>query len=209
MVFITRYYKNVKLEKVLRGLCLLGFCLLAALVRAQNTTDVSRFQVERIDDEIVLSAQLDFELPAAVEDALLKGIPLFFVTELDLLRERWYWYDKKLSTLERHIRLTYQPLTRRWRIVVTTGTGDGGRLGLTLNQSFNTLPQALMGIKRVSRWKVADVSELDAKFKYRVEFRFRLDLNQLPRPFQMGAMGQSDWNIAATISAPLPGISTK
>lgn len=209
MVFITRYYKNVKLEKVLRGLCLLGFCLLAALVRAQNATDISRFQVERIDDEIVLSAQLDFELPAAVEDALLKGIPLFFVTELDLLRERWYWYDKKLSTLERHIRLTYQPLTRRWRIVVTTGTGDGGRLGLTLNQSFNTLPQALMGIKRVSRWKVADVSELDAKFKYRVEFRFRLDLNQLPRPFQMGAMGQSDWNIAATISAPLPGISTK
>lgn len=209
MVFITHYYKSVKLEKVLRGLCLLGFCLLAALVRAQNATDVSRFQVERIDDEIVLSAQLDFELPAAVEDALLKGIPLFFVTELDLLRERWYWYDKKLSTLERHIRLTYQPLTRRWRIVVTTGTGDGGRLGLTLNQSFNTLPQALMGIKRVSRWKVADVSELDAKFKYRVEFRFRLDLNQLPRPFQMGAMGQSDWNIAATISAPLPSISTK
>lgn len=206
MVFITRYYKNVKLEKVLRGLCLLGFCLLAVLARAQNTTDVSQFQVERIDDEIVLSAQLDFELPAAVEDALLKGIPLFFVTELDLLRERWYWYDKKLSTLERHIRLTYQPLTRRWRIVVTTGTGDGGRLGLTLNQSFNTLPQALMGIKRVSRWKVADVSELDAKFKYRVEFRFRLDLNQLPRPFQMGAMGQSDWNIAATTSATLPSI---
>ncbi len=209
MVFITRYYKNVKLEKALRGLCLLGICLLAALARAQNATDISQFQVERIDDEIALSAQLDFELPAAVEDALLKGIPLFFVTELDLLRERWYWYDKKLSTLERHIRLTYQPLTRRWRIVVTTGTGDGGRLGLTLNQSFNTLPQALMGIKRVSRWKVADVSELDAKFKYRVEFRFRLDLNQLPRPFQIGAIGQSDWNIAATISAPLPNISIK
>ncbi|MBK7003367.1 MAG: DUF4390 domain-containing protein [Rhodoferax sp.] len=209
MVFITRYYKNVKLEKVLRGLCLLGFCLLAALVRAQNATDISQFQVERIDDEIALSAQLDFELPAAVEDALLKGIPLFFVTELDLLRERWYWYDKKLSTLARHVRLTYQPLTRRWRIVVTTGTGDGGRLGLTLNQSFNTLPQALMGIKRVSRWKVADVSELDAKLKYRVEFRFRLDLNQLPRPFQIGAIGQSDWNIAATTSAPLPSISIK
>ncbi len=209
MVFITRYYKNVKLERVLRSLCLLGFWLLAALAHAQNTTDISQFQVERIDDEIVLSAQLDFELPAAVEDALLKGIPLFFVTELDLLRERWYWYDKKLNTRERHIRLTYQPLTRRWRLVVMAGTGDGGRLGLTLNQSFNTLPQALMGIKRLSRWKVADVSELDAKLKYRVEFRFRLDLNQLPRPFQIGAIGQSDWNIAATISAPLPNISIK
>lgn len=209
MVFITRYYKNVKLERVLRSLCLLGFWLLAALVHAQNATDISQFQVERIDDEIVLSAQLDFELPAAVEDALLKGIPLFFVTELDLLRERWYWYDKKLNTRERHIRLTYQPLTRRWRLVVMAGTGDGGRLGLTLNQSFNTLPQALMGIKRLSRWKVADVSELDAKLKYRVEFRFRLDLNQLPRPFQIGAIGQSDWNIAATISAPLPNISIK
>jgi hypothetical protein len=72
---------------------------------------------------------------------------------------------------------------------------------LALNQSFDTLAQVLSAIKRVSRWKIADASEIDPSQKYRIDFRFRLDLNQLPRPFQIGALGQSDWDIAATSSS--------
>jgi hypothetical protein len=76
-------------------------------------------------------------------------------------------------------------------------------MGLALNQSLDTLTQALSVIKRVSRWKVADISELDPAVKYKVEFRFRLDLTQLPRPFQIGALGQSDWDISAVATQPL------
>jgi hypothetical protein len=76
-------------------------------------------------------------------------------------------------------------------------------MGLALNQSLDTLNQALSVIKRVSRWKVADISELDPAVKYKVEFRFRLDLTQLPRPFQIGALGQSEWDISAVIAQPL------
>jgi hypothetical protein len=36
-----------------------------------------------------------------------------------------------------------------------------------------------------------------------VEFRFHLDLSQLPRPFQIGTLGQADWNISASYSQPL------
>jgi hypothetical protein len=36
-----------------------------------------------------------------------------------------------------------------------------------------------------------------------VEFRFRLDMSQLPRPFQIGTLGQSDWNISASSRQPL------
>ena len=60
--------------------------LVAAQVRAQSSTEISQFQVERLDDEVLVSAQVLFELPSAVEDALLKGIPLFFVIEADVLR---------------------------------------------------------------------------------------------------------------------------
>jgi hypothetical protein len=176
---------------------------LTGFAYAQNVTEITQYQVERIDDEVVVSAQMAFELPAAVEDALLKGIPLFFVMEADVLRERWYWYDKKINSVERHLRLAYQPLTRRWRLNVTAGAGREVSLGLALNQSFDTLAQVLSAIKRVSRWKIADVNELDGSQKYKVDFRFRLDLNQLPRPFQIGALGQSDWDIAATSSSLL------
>jgi hypothetical protein len=76
-------------------------------------------------------------------------------------------------------------------------------MGLALNQSLDTLAQALAVIKRVSRWKIADVGDLDPTVKHKVEFRFRLDLTQLPRPFQIGALGQSEWDISAVVAAPL------
>ena len=173
--------------------CLLPLCSVPAL--AQTAVDLGQLQVDRVDDEIQLSAQLQFELPAAVEDALLKGIPMVFVMDADVLRERWYWYDRKVSSVRRYLRLAFQPLTRRWRLNVTSGPGSG--VGLALNQSFDTLAQALAVVKRVAGWKIADATELDASVKYKVDFRFQLDLEELPRPFQMGTLGQSEWNISS------------
>jgi hypothetical protein len=177
--------------------------LLAGLAQAQGSGEFSQLRVERADDEILLSAQVQLELPQAVEDALQKGLPLFFIAEAGILRERWYWYDKKIATAERHLRLAYQPLTRRWRLTVTAGAIKGGSLGLSLNQNFESLSQALAIVKRISRWKIADAADLDAATKYRVEFRFRLDLSQLPLPFQIGALGQNDWNVAVNLDTPL------
>lgn len=209
MAFTTRCLKNGWLEWALRALCVITCVLGAAQVRAQSSTEISQFQVERLDDEVLVSAQVLFELPAAVEDALLKGIPMFFVTEADVLRERWYWYDKKATSVERHFRLAYQPLTRRWRLNVSNGSGREPNLGLALNPSFDTLTEALTALKRISRWKIADAVELENGQKYKVEFRFRLDLSQLPRPFQIGTIGQSDWDLAATVSAALTTTAVK
>jgi len=176
---------------------LLGF----TQAHAQASADVSQVKVERADDAVQLSAQVQFEIPSAVEDALLKGIPMVFLAEADILRERWYWYDKKVVTAQRSMRLSYQPLTRRWRLNINSGAG--APVGLALNQSLDSLAQALAIIKRVTLWKIADVAELDASAKYRVEFRFRLDLSQLPRPFQIGAIGQSDWDVSGSVIVPL------
>jgi len=134
---------------------------------------------------------------------------MVFVAEADVLRERWYWYDKKLASVQRQMRLAYQPLTRRWRLNINAGIASGAPAGLALNQSLDTLAQALSTIKRVSRWRIADTAELDPGLKYKVEFRFRLDLTQLPRPFQIGTLGQTEWDIAATAVAPLSFENTK
>ena len=202
--FFTRYFKNRRLDRIGLFLLVCVCVFFASLARAQTTGDLSPISVERIEDEILVSTQVQFDLPPAVEDALQKGLPLFFVAEADILRERWYWYDKKVSSAERHLRLAYQPLTRRWKLTVASGTPKSGSLGLSLTQTFDTLPQALATIKRVLRWKIAEVAALDASVKYKVEFRFWLDLSQLPLPFQIGTLGQSDWNVAVTQSVPLP-----
>lgn len=207
--FFTRYSRSTLLERTLRWClgCLL--LLLAGLAHAQNLTEISQFKAERVDDDILVSTQMQFEIPAAVEDALVKGIPMVFVAEADVLRERWYWYDKKVVTAQRHMRLAYQPLTRRWRLNINVGSGAAAPIGLALNQSLDTLAQAMSVIKRISRWKIAEVAELDPTVKYKVEFRYRLDLSQLPRPFQIGALGQSEWDIAVSSVTPLSLENTK
>ena len=182
------------------AVCLVGLCLLA---RAQSTAELSSFELERGSEELSVSAQLEFELSPTVEEALLKGIPMVFVAETELLRERWYWYDKSVAISTRQFRLAFQPLTRRWRLNISSGTANATGQGLALNQSFDTLQQALATIKRISRWRVAGASELDPVLRYRFEFRFRLDLGQLPRPFQIGAIGQSEWDIGVTRSEVL------
>ena len=165
--------------------------------------EVSAFRIERSSDAVLLSTTVKFELPAAVEDALIKGVAVIFVAEVEVFRDRWYWMKKKVAGAERHMRLAYQPLTRRWRLSQSSGLVNSSGLGVSLNQNFDTLADALAAVQRQSRWKVAEISDIDPESRHLLEFRFRLDVAQLPRPLQIGTLGQSDWDIAVSTTRPM------
>jgi hypothetical protein len=158
-------------------------------------TDITQLRLELTDEGVLLSAAVTFELPPLIDDMLAKGIPMFFVADAVLLRDRWYWYDKQIAMASRYMRLSYQPLTRRWRLIVSPA--PIGNSGLALGQTFDTREEALAAVQRISHWKVAEVADVDPEARYNVDFRFRIDLSQLPRPFQIGAVGHADWNITA------------
>ncbi len=204
MGFITRYWKNAALEPGRR--CAWGWLLCVMLWQASlaGAAELGQLRTERSDDSVFLTASVKFELPAVVEEALLKGIPLFFVVEADIYRDRWYWMDKRVAGAARTIRLAYQPLTRRWRVNIAAGhsnSAQGGRA--TLNQNYDTLAEALSAIERVARWKIAEPGEVEPGSPHTLDFRFRLDLTQLPRPFQIGVAGQRDWAIAVELTQRL------
>ncbi len=202
--FITHCWKSARLDLFGIVACVCLAWGQPGQVRAESSAaEVSLVKFERTADAILLSASVKFELSAVVEEALLKGLPMIFVAEADVVRQRWYWTNKKVVSAERHMRLAYQPLTRRWRLNVASGLITNAGLGMALNQNFELLSDALAAVQRLSRWKIADVSELDLEQNHLVEFRFRLDLSQLPRPFQIGTLGQADWNISASSSQPL------
>ncbi|MBK9444565.1 MAG: DUF4390 domain-containing protein [Comamonadaceae bacterium] len=174
-----------------------------------SSQETPSLRLERLDEGLWLSTQLAFELPPVVEDALLKGIPIYFVAQADLLRERWYWTNKKVASVKRSNRLSYHPLTRRWRINVVSGeTGDTSQ-GLALNQNFESLDEALTTIRRIFRWKIANLADLEPSSTYEVDFLFQLDVNQLPRPLQIGTLGQSDWIVSRRMIQALGPESSK
>ncbi|MDM0117073.1 DUF4390 domain-containing protein [Variovorax sp. J22R133] len=178
---------------------------LAPLSHAQNAAaEVTQLKLERVDDGVYLSAAVQFALPPLVEEVLDKGIAIYFVAEAELYRERWYWMDARLAQVARHMRLAYQPLTRRWRLNVSPVPITNAGFGATLNQNFDSLDDALEAVKRIGRLRLGDAADIPDDPTNSVVFRFRLDTSQLPRPFQIGVVGHSDWNIAVERSAKLP-----
>lgn len=198
MGFITRFLRKAGFDALVRGTAV--FCLCLALLPASpavRAAELSQLKVERAEDGVYLSAVVEFELPAVVEDALMKGIAMFFVVETDIYQNRWYWTDRRVSSATRTIRLAFQPLTRRWRVNIVNGIiNNSAGLRATLNQNYDTPAEALAAVQRLSRWRIADSTELDPDVVHKLEFSFRLDLSQLPRPFQIGVAGQKDWTIA-------------
>jgi len=175
-----------------------------AEAQGRSNASIGQMRLEQADDGVYLSAAVQFELPSLVEEVLDKGIAIYFVAEAEIFQERWYWTDRKVAQVQRHMRLAYQPLTRRWRLNVSPVpiTGAVG-LGISLNQNFDTLSDALDAIKRIGRLRLGDAAEIGDDPLHQVTFRFRLDTSQLPRPFQIGVVGQADWNITAERTARL------
>lgn len=135
---------------------------------------------------VTLDAQFEFELPAALEDAVNRGIALYFVVDFELFRERWYWFDRKQVAASTTFRLTYSPLTRQYRLARGA-----------LAQPFDTLGEALATMRRLRNWKVLERGTLRPDEDYRAQLRMRLDTSQLPKPFQINALTNRDWTLAS------------
>ena len=159
--------------------------------------EIRQLQVVRNADGLQLSANMQFKLGAQLQDALAKGVPLHFVAEADIRQDRWYWYDAKVRVAKRSMRLSYAPLTKRWRVTVQSASSDDGA-GVNLGINFATQDEALGAISNIGRWRIAEASELEQGERYNIEYRFYLNLSQLPRPFQIGVNAQSEWNIDAS-----------
>jgi hypothetical protein len=129
---------------------------------------------------------------------LVKGLAVHFVAEAEILRERWYWSDRRIGATSRYYRLAFQPLTRRWRLNVSQEPISGAGLAGSISQNFETLSEALDVIRRQSGWKIADMADLESDPKQYIAYRFRLDMSQLPRPFQIAAGNQAEWSLMAT-----------
>ncbi|HVG05367.1 MAG TPA: DUF4390 domain-containing protein [Burkholderiaceae bacterium] len=137
-------------------------------------------------DALLLNATFEFEMPQALEEAVQKGIALYFNIEFELFRKRWYWFDRKIVSSTLTYRLSYSPLTRQYRLA------RGG-----LSQSFESLDEALALLKSVRNWRVADKSVLAPRDEYEAQVRMRLDVTQLPKPFQVNAITSREWTLAS------------
>jgi hypothetical protein len=149
-------------------------------------SELSTFDLIHNEEGLLLSYAVDVELSRSVDEALSKAVPLFFVAEAEVFRNRFYWRDLRVGYAVRRWRIVFQPLTSTYRV-----TFDGG-----LSQNYLSKAEALDAISRSARWKVAEPGQVDDGNRHYIEFSFRLDTAQLPRPLQIGIGGQADWSLS-------------
>lgn len=159
--------------------------LIALLVRADNI-EVRSAEIALREDAYSLDADFQITLTPTLEDILAKGVALNFLLELDLIRPRWYWLNDKVASLTQQYKLSYNSLTRQYRI----------SLG-TIYQNFSSVDEAVQFISRVRNLPVMEKSALQPGVGYQALVRMRLDVSQLPRPFQITALGSREWNLSS------------
>jgi len=170
-------------------LALLIFSLAFAptMARAAEGIDITQAHLESSEEGYKLAASFSFELNHGLEDAVTHGVPLYFTTEVTLMRPRWYWFDEKAVNTSQTTRISYNVLTRQYSVAV---------LG-SLQQNFSSLEEALSLIRRPNRWVVAEHGALSHGATYKVSIRIRLDVAQLSKPFQVNALNNSDWRFSS------------
>ncbi|MDB5727276.1 MAG: hypothetical protein JWQ00_481 [Noviherbaspirillum sp.] len=167
---------------------LLTALLLASLpVRAGEGIEITRANIESTEEGYKLAATYNVELNRGLEDAITRGVPLYFTTEIEFTRPRWYWFDEKAIGASQTVRISYDVLTRHYH------ASFSGRL----QQSFSTLDDALSLLRRPTRWLVAEKGELKPGATYNVAMRMGLDVARLPKPFQVNALNNSDWRFSS------------
>ena len=157
----------------------------AAPARADGI-EIRKAALVAAEDGYFLEAEFDIALTHTLEEALNKGVPLYFSFEFELIRPRWYWLNEKLVSKRQQYRLGYNALTRQYRV----GIG-------TLYQNFGSLPEALAFLSRVRLRDIVETGALAKGNRYTAALRMRLDSSQLPRPFQISAVGSREWSVGS------------
>ena len=171
-----------------RALGLAAALLLGALADAAraDTIPVKTAELRVEDGEVVLNAEFEIAFTPTLEEALQKGVPLYFVLDVELARPRWYWLDEKVLSSATTWRVSFAPLTQQYRVAS----------GL-FAQNLASIAEVERLIGRVTSRPILRADELQAGVRYEVAVRLRLDVNQLPKPFQVNALASREWQLAS------------
>jgi hypothetical protein len=144
--------------------------------------DVKSAALVQDEDGWHVDAQFDVQFSPRLEEAVNRGVPLYFVVEFELSRPRWYWFDEKPIQLTQTYRITYTPLLRQYRLSMGSAY-----------QNFTRFDEVTRVLSRIRDWHVADKGAIKLDGPYQASVRMRLDTAQLPKPFQLNAIASKDW----------------
>lgn len=180
--------------RCLRNLSLLLWLLVCAVYPAwADAITAKRAEAELVDGQLSVSTRYSIRMPSGLTEALTQGVPLTFRLEFELSRPKltaYYldvsqWFSPHASI---SFKLSYQSLTNRYRVSIGS-----------FSSYYPSLAEALRSVGGIQGWRVLGAGRLSGNSPDQVAGRVRLalDISELPKPYQLNALGSSDWTLAS------------
>lgn len=176
--------------------CLIALMLATALLLSPSshadTITATRYEAKiQANGQLAISTRFQTELPEQLQNALQQGVPLDFSLSYRLERPTLASYRFKINQListanNVSYRLTFHPLTNRYRVAVGT-----------FSTEYNSLATALKAIGAIANWQVLNEGALSETPASEVKAQVKLNLTttKLPKPFQINAINSRDWDL--------------
>jgi hypothetical protein len=134
----------------------------------------------------LLNADIDYRFTDEAVSAMKNGVPLIIGMEIRVVRDRSWWLDKDIATLEQAYLLIYHALTEKY-IIHNLNSG--------IQKNYASLDNALQALGKVENLPLIDANLLEPGAKYTIELRTGLDIEALPAPMRPLAYISSDWQL--------------
>jgi len=184
--FASARHGGPRLAAVLTAVIALALAILLPSVAHAEGIETNGARLVASEDGYRVEAEFDIRFNPGLEEAVNRGVALYFVVEFSLSKPRWYWFDEKPVQLSQTYKITYTPLLRQYRL--SSGSAY---------QNFTRLDDLLRALSRLRGWTIAEKNALRKPGEYEAAIRMRLDTTQLPKPFQLNAVASRDWNLAS------------
>lgn len=171
-----------------RALAVLGIAAICAPVSpaawAQSRFEIRSAYVEPAEGVYQLNATLDFDLVEGARAAVREGVPLTLHLEIIVRRQRVYWIDETVATLDQSYELVYHALSERY-LVRNLNSGE--------QASYATLDSALDALRVISNLPILDQALVNPDRRHEISVRAGLDVRTMPDTLRFILFWSDDW----------------
>jgi hypothetical protein len=159
-------------------------CANSGVAAAQSRFEVRSAYIEPAERVYELNATLNFDLPEGARDVIREGVPLTMHLEIVVKRQRSYWLDETVATLDQYYELAYRALSERY-LVRNLNSGE--------QASYATLDAALDAMRVISRLPILDQALVSSNARHEISVRGNLDVRTMPDALRFVLFWSDDW----------------
>ena len=174
-------------------LCILLFSSVAEESQADKQTDNPKegFNILEADTIIKnnvfhLQANMALTFSKDALEALRSGVPLIILVNIEVLKDRNWWWDETIAELEQGYLLLYHALSEKF-IIHNLNSGA--------QHNYISLNAALSALSKIHNLPVLDKNLLEKGDDYYIRMRTYLDIESLPAPMRPIAYISSQWQL--------------